>query len=69
MNIQFRVGQRVLVSPQITGEPNWIEATITEIEQNRFVGNVINVKTDAGVMFFEKEDMFKPIKSEDVCMQ
>lgn len=69
MNTKFKVGQRVLVSPHVTGETEWIEATIVEIEQNRFVGIVINVQTDAGVLFFEKEDMFKPMKENEVCTQ
>ena len=36
----FKVGDRVLVSPQVTGEKEWIEATIIEVEQNPFVGFV-----------------------------
>lgn len=67
-NTTFKVGERVLVSPQVTGEPDWIEATITEIEKNPFVGIVINVETDNGILFFEKQDMFKPLKSA-LCTQ
>lgn len=61
MDTRFKIGERVLVSPQITGSSEWIEATIFEIEENPFVGIVINVKTDNGIIFFEKEDMFKPL--------
>ena len=64
----FKVGERVLVSPQVTGETDWIEATITEIDKNPFVGIVINVKTDNGVLFFEKQDMFRHLKST-LCTQ
>ena len=64
----FKVGDRVLVSPQVTGEKEWIEATIIEIEQNPFVGIVITVETDDKNVFFEKEDMFKPL-TEKVCLQ
>lgn len=56
---KFETGDRVLVSPQVTNEKKWIEATITEIENNPFVGIVITVKTDDNVYFFEKKDMFK----------
>lgn len=56
---KFETGDRVLVSPQVTNEKKWIEATITEIENNPFVGIVITVKTDDDVYFFEKKDMFK----------
>ncbi len=64
----FKVGDRVLVSPQVTGEKEWIEATIIEVEQNPFVGIVITVETDDKNVFFEKEDMFKPL-TEKVCLQ
>lgn len=64
----FKVGDRVLVSPQVTGEKEWIEASIIEVEQNPFVGIVITVETDDKNVFFEKEDMFKPL-TEKVCLQ
>ena len=63
----FRVGERVWVSPQLTGKPDWVEATVTEVEQNPFVGIVIEVRTDIGELFFEKEDMFKPVEEEELC--
>ena len=64
----FRVGERVWVSPQLTGKPDWVEATVTQIDNNPFVGIVINVKTDSGELFFEKEDMFKPLEALELCM-
>ena len=63
----FRVGERVWVSPQLTGKPDWVEATGTQIGNNPFVGVVINVKTDIGELFFEKEDMFKPLEALELC--
>ncbi|MDO5608939.1 MAG: transcriptional regulator [Capnocytophaga sp.] len=69
METTFVTGERVLVSPQITGEVDWIEATITEIENNKFVGIVINVITDDGIMFFEKQDMFKHLSERELCTQ
>ena len=63
----FRVGERVWVSPQLTGKPDWVEATVTQIDNNPFIGVVINVKTDIGELFFEKEDMFKPVEEEELC--
>ncbi len=63
----FRVGERVWVSPQLTGKPDWVEATVTEVEQNPFVGIVIEVTTDIGELFFEKEDMFKPLEALELC--
>lgn len=58
-NYEFKVGDKVLVAPQVTGEKDWIEAEITEIENNPFVGDVINVITPNGIIFFEKPDMFR----------
>ena len=55
MITKFKIGERVLISPQVTGEKEWIEATIIEIEQNPFVGIVITVETDDKNVFFEKE--------------
>ena len=63
----FRGGERVWVSPQLTGKPDWVEATVTQIDNNPFVGVVINVKTDIGELFFEKEDMFKPLEALELC--
>ena len=63
----FRVGERVWVSPQLTGKPDWVEATVTEVEQNPFVGIVIEVRTYIGELFFEKEDMFKPLEALELC--
>ena len=64
----FKVGDQVLVSPQVTGEKEWIEATIIEVEQNPFVGIVITVETYDKNVFFEKEDMFKPL-TEKIYLQ
>ncbi len=69
MKSKYKVGDRVLVSPQITGQNDWIEATIFEIEENPFAGIVINVKTDNGIIFFEKEDMFKLLNEAELCTQ
>lgn len=69
MKSHFKIGERVLVSPQVTGFPDWIEATVIEIEKNPFVGIVVNVKTDEGIIFFEKEDMFKPLSEKELCTQ
>lgn len=64
----FKVGDQVLVSPQVTNFSHWEEATIIEIEENPFVGIVINVVTAQGLIFWEKEDMFKPLQTTKLCM-
>ena len=57
----FRVGEEVLISPQVTNEKEWIKGIVTEIEDNPFVGFVISVKTKELGMFFDKEYMFKKL--------
>jgi len=64
----MKTGDRVLISPQVTGRTKWIEATVIEVEQNPYVGIVITAKADDGEIFFEKEDMFK-LLDDEVCMQ
>lgn len=64
----MKTGNRVLISPQVTGRADWTEATIIEVEKNPYVGTVITARADDGEIFFEKEDMFKLLDNE-VCMQ
>lgn len=64
----MKIGDRVLISPQVTDRLEWVEATILEVEKNPFAGIVITAKADDGEIFFEKEDMFKLLSSE-VCTQ
>lgn len=54
MNTPFKIVERVLVSPQVTNYSDWVEAIIINIEENPFVGIIIDVKTDEGIIFFEK---------------
>ncbi len=65
---KFKVGDRVWVSPQVTNRIEWVQATITEVQNNPFVGIVITVKTDDNTYFFEKQDMFKSTEQE-LCLQ
>lgn len=65
----MKKGERVLISPQVTGYADWVEGVIIEVEKNPFVGTVITAKTDDGVIFFEKEYLFKQKNAESLCMQ
>lgn len=38
MKPAFKVGERVWVSPQVTGFSQWVQATVTEVEKNPFTG-------------------------------
>lgn len=64
----MKKGDRVLIAPQVTGRADWTEATITEVEQNPYVGIVITAKAKDGEVFFEKKDMFRLLDKE-VCTQ
>ena len=57
----FKVGEEVLISPQVTNEKQWIKGVVTEIEDNPFVGFVISVKTKDLGTFFDKEYLFKKL--------
>lgn len=57
-NEQFAVGGRVLVARDATHLDKQIEATVTEIEQNLFVGRVLAVLTDDGIYYFSYADRF-----------
>ena len=62
----MKVGDKVLVSPDLTMLADWTPATVIEVENNPFIG--ISAKTDKGVIFFGQKDLFKPLKEEE-CLQ
>ena len=55
--------EKVLISPDLTHQEEWIIGTVIETEKNSFVGTVITAKTEEGDIFFGKEDQFKPAKN------
>ena len=62
MKTVFKKGDTVLISPEITHQIDWIEGTIIEVEDNRYVGTVIVAQTKDGDVFFERESLFKNTK-------
>lgn len=62
-----RIGDKVLISPDLTHLPDWIKGRVIEVENNTFVGIVISAETEDGNVFFGKEDLFKPL-IEEVCL-
>ena len=40
----MKVGDKAKVSPQLTGESDWVEGEVIDIEQNPFKGIVIAIK-------------------------
>ena len=58
----MKEGDRAKISHRITGEQDWIEGEIIDIENNPFIGVVISIKDNLGRIFFEREEYFLPIK-------
>lgn len=57
----MKVGERVKVSPDLTGLDTWHEGVIIDIENNRFNGIVISIKLDDGRIFFGQEKFFQSL--------
>ena len=55
----MKVGDNVLISPDLTHQTDWIKGKVIDVEQNQFVGVVISAETDDGDIFFEREELFK----------
>ena len=64
----MKVGDKVLVSPDLTHKSVWENGEVIKVENNSFVGIVISARTDDGDVFFGYSDMFKPQNSANVCM-
>ncbi|HJC98756.1 MULTISPECIES: transcriptional regulator [Bacteroidaceae] len=63
----MKVGDKVLISPDLTLQKEWVSGTIIQVENNPFVGIVISAETEDRNVFFGREDLFKPAK-EEVCL-
>lgn len=48
----MKKGDKAKVSPKLTGENEWIEGEIIDIEKNPFKGIVISIKDKLGRIFF-----------------
>ena len=56
----MKVGDLVHISPELTMQDNWVDGKVIDIENNSFVGIVVSAKTEDGVIFFGREELFKP---------
>ena len=57
----MKKGDYVMISPELTNQPGWINGEVIEVEDNPFVGIVVSVRTADGDIYFEKESMFKKV--------
>lgn len=58
----MKTGDKVKVSPDLTGLNEWIEGNVIDVEKNPFKGVVIAIKDMLGRIFFGEEKFFKPVK-------
>ena len=56
----MKKGDKAKVSPKITGEQEWIEGEVIDIEKNPFRGIVVSIKDRLGRIFFGEEKYFLP---------
>jgi hypothetical protein len=57
----LKKGQKVKISPKSTGEKDWIEGEVIDIEKNPFKGIVISIKDKMGRIFFDEVRFFQPL--------
>jgi hypothetical protein len=56
-------GEKVKISPEVTGQDDWIAGEVIDVEKNPFNGIVISAKDALGRIFFDKEKYFIPVES------
>ena len=64
----IRTGDSVLISPDLTGLPQWVDGIVIDIKKKTFNGIVISAETKDRNVFFGRFDLFK-IKNKDLCLQ
>lgn len=57
----MKIGDKAIVSPELTGEKFWIVGEVIDVEQNPFEGIVISIKDELGRIFFGKEEHFDSV--------
>ena len=55
----MKLGDIVLISPEVTMLKEWVQGKVIEVEANPFVGTVISAQTPDGDIYFNKESLFK----------
>lgn len=57
----MKLGDYVMISPNLTRLGTWVRGKIIEVENNSFVGVVISAETEDGNVFFGTADEFQSI--------
>lgn len=58
--MEARIGDSVMISPDVTHKSDWTPGTVIDVEANPFIGTVISAKTDNGEIYFDRDFRFKP---------
>ena len=57
----MKLGDYVLISPEVTRLKEWTRGKVIDVEANPFVGTVISAQTEDGNIFFGKATDFKGV--------
>ncbi len=55
---RIKIGDIAKVSPDLTGEEEWIQGEVIDLEENPFKGLVIAIKDELGRIFFGEVKYF-----------
>lgn len=55
----MKLGDFVMISPEVTRLSEWTRGQVIDVEANPFVGTVISAQTPSGDIYFDKESLFK----------
>ena len=55
----MKLGDYVLISPEVTHLNEWTRGKVIEVEANPFIGTVISAQTPSGDIYFNRESLFK----------
>ena len=58
MIMEPNVGDKMKVSPDLTGLDGWFQGEIIDIEHNPFTGLVLSIKDNLGRIFFGQSKYF-----------
>lgn len=57
----MKLGDLVLISPDLTMLKEWVKGKIIDVEDNPFNGMVLSAQTEDGNIFFGRANLFKTI--------
>lgn len=52
------VGDKMKVSPELTGLDHWVSGEVIDVEHNPFLGLVLSIKDNLGRIFFGQSKYF-----------